>query len=118
MPEYEPLFKPGDEFTMVTSAAVTGGQVAIVTGSWTAGPSTATTAAGIGHFAYDAPQGAEVKIFGRGLVHEVAASGAITAGARVVPAAGGAVATSSGHVNDLGVALTTASGGFVTYMDI
>ena len=118
MAEYEPLHKPGDEITVTASAAITGGQAVVVTGNWQVGPSSGASAAVVGHAAFDAASGQELKIFGRGQVHYVAASGAINAGARVDSAASGAVASASAGANNLGVALAAAADGYVYYMEL
>ncbi len=118
MGEYEPLHKPGDEITVSASAAITGGQTVVVTGNWQVGPSAGASAAVVGTAAFDAASGAELKIFGRGQVHYVAASGAIAAGARVDSAASGAVASGSAGVNNVGIALAAAADGYVYYMEI
>lgn len=118
MPEYEPLHKPGDEITVTASANITGEQAVVVTGDWQVGPSSGASAAVVGHAAFDAATGQEVKIFGRGIVHRVPASGAISAGARVDSAANGAVASASAGNNNLGIALAAAADGYVYYMEI
>lgn len=113
MADYTPVHNPGNEITLTTSAAVTGGQVLIVTGVNTVGPSTAATDAWIGVAAFDAASGSRVTVFVGGMVHESTASGAITAGGMVAAAAGGQVAAAGaatfGQV--LGVALTSATNG-------
>jgi hypothetical protein len=110
MPEYSPLFKPGAEFTRLTSAAVTGGQVLIVSGNDTVAPSSAASAAVLGVAGFDAASGDYVTVITAGVV-SLAASGAITAGASVAAAASGAVAAHSGtnYSTILGVALGAAA---------
>jgi len=110
MPEYSPLFKPGAEFTRLTSAAVTGGQVLIVSGENTVAASSAASAAVLGVAGFDAANGEYVTVITAG-VHSLAASGAITAGASVAAAASGAVAAHSGtnYSTILGVALGAAA---------
>ncbi|WP_063017184.1 MULTISPECIES: capsid cement protein [Nocardia] len=115
MPEYAAIFKPGEAFSRVTSAAVTGGQLLIVSGNDTVAPSSAATSAWLGVAAQDGGSGDLVTVLTGG-VHELAASGAIAAGARVVPAAAGAVAdigAGTDYSQVVGVALAAASGGKV-----
>ena len=116
MAEHTPLFKPGEAITRTTSAAVTGGQVVIVSGNNTVAPSSAASAAWMGVAAFDAASGDPVTVLSGG-VHELTASGAIAAGARVVTAAAGAVAdiaAGTDYSQIVGVALAAASGGKVT----
>ncbi|HEY9315795.1 capsid cement protein [Williamsia sp.] len=93
MPEILPEFAPGTDVTFTASAAITGGQLVAITGNETVGPAgTATATAWRGVAAHDAANGAKVLVLS-GCVITLAASGAIAAGAQVVPAASGAVAT-------------------------
>lgn len=110
MPEFSPLFKPGDEFPRTTSAAVTGGQVLVVSGSNTVAPSSGASAAVLGVAGYDAGSGELVTVICDGVVN-LAASGAISAGASVTSAASGAVAAHSGtnYSTIIGVALSDAA---------
>lgn len=110
MSEFAPLFKPGAEFTRTTSAAVTGGQVLIVSGSNTVAPSSAASAAVLGVAGFDAASGDSVTVLTHGVVN-LAASGAISAGAPVAAAASGAVAAHSGtnYSTIVGVALADAA---------
>jgi len=115
MAEYAPIYKPGREITRTTSAAVTAGQVVIVSGNDTVAPSSASSAAWLGVAAHDAASGDKVTVTVGG-VHELAASGAIAAGAAVIPAAAGAVATIGSETNYasvVGVALSAAASGKV-----
>lgn len=110
MADHTPLFLPGQEFTRTTSAAVTGGQVLIVSGNDTVAPSTAATNAWLGIAAHDAASGEKVTVH-RGGIHELGATGAIAAGELVVAATAGTVATvgagTFGQV--IGVALSAAA---------
>lgn len=110
MPDFSPLFKPGAEFTRTTSAAVTGGQVLIVSGSGTVAASSAASAAVFGVAAFDAASGDSVTVISDGVVN-LAASGAISAGGAVAAAASGAVAAHSGtnYSTIVGVALSDAA---------
>lgn len=118
MPNYLPVLKPAETMTSTTSAAVTGGQVLVVSGSGTVAPSSAATHAVVGVAAFDAASGAQVTVH-KGGVQRVTASGAITAGDRVMAAAGGAVATLSGtdYSQVVGIALTTAANGAAVDVD-
>ena len=105
------IFKPGVAFTRVTSAAVTEGQLLIVSGNDTVAPSSAATDAWIGIAAHDAASGDPVSVLTGG-VHELGATGAIAAGASVIPATGGTVATIGAETNYArvcGVALSAAA---------
>lgn len=110
MAEFAPLFKEGSEFTRTTSAAVTAGQVLIVSGDNTVAPSSAASAAVLGVAAFDAGSGESVTVITDAVVN-LTASGAITAGASVAAAASGAVAAHSGtnYSTIIGVALAAAA---------
>lgn len=128
MPDYAPLFMPGDVITVTTSAGVTGGKALMVSGNGTVATATATAKV-IGVAASDIASGAQGPMHGRGQVHISTASGAITAGDQIVSAASGNVsslAAASGAVaadinnarSVLGVALTTAADtALVTWME-
>jgi uncharacterized protein DUF2190 len=119
MGAYEPKFLYGDVLTGVASAAITGGQVLVVSGSGTVGPAGATAAPVIGVAAFDAASAAQVSYFPRGKVHVTTASGAITAGARVDSGAAGTVASGVSSLTNIGVALTTAADtALVEWMEI
>lgn len=118
MADYVPVYQAEASFT--TSAAVTGGTMAIVSGNGTVGPSGAGAANVIGVFGHDAASGGRVTVFLRGPVHEVANSGGVTAGAQLVSAAAGKVASLAAAATDtatdinsaravIGIALTTAA---------
>lgn len=113
MAEYLPLHVPGKAFTRTASVAITGGQLLIVTGSGTVGPATAASHSWIGVAGFDAAIGDEVTVFAES-VQRIVASGAITAGALVEPAAAGKVASHTNGTNDFnvcGLALTTVADG-------
>jgi len=114
MADYVPIRKPGSDVPILTSVAVTGGQLVFISGSNTIAPTTAATSAWFGVAAFDAAIGELVTVH-RGGVHELAASGAIAAGANVVAAAAGAVATVGAGTADqvVGVALSAAASGKV-----
>lgn len=110
MPEFNALYKPGEEFPRTTSAAVTGGQVLIVSGSNTVAPSSAASAAVIGVAKFDAASGEVVTVASDG-IYNLGASGAINAGNAVTAGASGAVAAHSGtnYSTIIGVALADAA---------
>lgn len=113
MAEYVPIHTPGQSVTSTASAAITGGQVLVASGNGTVAPSSAASAAVVGVAAFDAASGAKVTYY-TGEIHEVTATGAITAGQTVEAATAGTVAAHTNGTNDLniiGVALTTAAGG-------
>lgn len=112
MADYLPLFKPGQAITRQASAAITGGQVVVVTGSGTVGPSAGASAAFVGVAAFDVASGGDVTIFSGG-VQRPLASGAITAGDIVITAANGRVITNAapGAGQQVGIALSTAADG-------
>lgn len=109
MADYLPKFKPGQAVTFKASAAVTGGREVVVTGNRTVGPAGADALA-IGTAGFDAAIGEDVTVFLRGNgVHELVAAGAIAAGAKVITATGGKVATIGSGTNPIGVALVAAA---------
>jgi len=121
MAEYLPVFKPGQAVTLKASAAITGGQLLIVTGAGTVGPSTAGAVNWIGVASNDAATNDNVTVYADG-VQSVTASGTVTAGDLVVAAAAGAVSTLAavttptpadvtGARGIVGVALSTATNG-------
>ncbi len=113
MADYAPIYTPGNAITLTTSGAVVGGQLLVVTASGTVGPSAAATHLWVGVAAQDAASGARVAVFAGG-VQELTATGTITAGQLVEPAAAGSVAAHTNGTNDVnsvGVALTSATTG-------
>jgi hypothetical protein len=111
MSDYAPLYMPGDVITVVTSAAVTGGRVAAVSGNGTVAHAGADSAAVVGVFVQDAASGANVGMHGRGQVHISTASGGITAGDRINTAATGLIKSASAGTGNIGIAMTTAADG-------
>lgn len=109
MADFIPKFKPGQAVTFSASAAVTGGREVVVTGDRTVGPAGADALA-IGTAGFDAAIGEDVTVFLRGNgVHSLIAAGAIAAGAQVITATGGKVATISTGANPIGIALMAAA---------
>lgn len=118
MADYSPVYSGGVmPFTSTTSAAVTGGQVLIVSGAGTVGPATAAAAFCCGVAAHDAASGAIVTVWPlTNVIHEivVVAAGTVTAADGVIAGTAGTVNTSAVGVAAaagtlLGVALTTAT---------
>jgi hypothetical protein len=118
MGDYTQVYNVEGSFT--TSAAVTGGTLAVVSGDGTVATAGAGAANVIGVFASDAGSGKRVTVILRGPVHEVANSGGVTAGAQLISAAAGKVASlavasgaAAADINAarqvIGVALTTAA---------
>lgn len=112
MSDYSPLYRPGQTITRQASAAVTGGQMVVVSGSGTVAASAGASAAWLGVAAFDAAAGDHVSIEREGVQRPIA-SGAITAGDIVVTAAAGKVVTNAapGAGQQVGIALSTAADG-------
>lgn len=112
--DYSPIYADGDAITRTTSAAVSAGNVLIVSGSDTVSKSEGVSAAYLGVAAFDAASGAEVTVLSEG-VHQLAASGTINAGDLVTTAASGAVAAFSGttYSTIIGIALSDAANSLV-----
>jgi hypothetical protein len=105
MGDYAPVTDKRLNYTMLTSGAVTGGNLLVVTGSGTvAKASTAASISYVGVAAHDAPSGGRVTVWTRGCVHESIADGAIAAGAEV---------TTSGTANRDVAALAAAGAAYV-----
>lgn len=121
MSEYVAIFQPGAAITSQASADITAGQVLVVSGVGTVGPSGANAANVVGIATCDAKSGAKV-VYQTSGVHELVNSGGVTAGDIIVSAASGQVAklaavttpTAADVTNTraiIGVALTTATTG-------
>jgi hypothetical protein len=119
VPDYTPVFNPGNELTFTASAPLVGGQLVVVTGPNAVGPAPANTSATVGVAAFDAAAGSIVTVFVKAMVHETVAAGAIAAGQDLTTAANGQVAARGSGPNRLGIALTTAADGArVRWLDI
>lgn len=121
MAEYVHHWPPGS-YTSQASATITGGQLLMVTGVNTVGPTTGATTAWVGVAAHDAVSGDKITVLPIQGVHRLTASGTVTAGDQVVSAAAGKVASlaaaagaAAGDINSarqvVGTALTTATDG-------
>lgn len=117
MADYTPINASGiTPFPATTAGAVVGGNVLIWSASGVVTVSGADSTAVCGVAAHDAASGARVSVWPiDGVVHELVASGAITALAGVVSDASGQVktatiATAAAAATLIGVAATTAAG--------
>lgn len=115
--DYSAIHQPGQAFSRTTSADVTAGQLLYVSGSDTVAKTAGATSAWLGVAAFSAASGSDVTVLTGG-VHQLAASGSITAGDLVIAAASGAVqtigsvtATTASQV--VGVALSDAASSLV-----
>lgn len=105
MGDYTPVTDKRLSYTMLTSGAVVGGNLLVVSGSGTvAKAGTAASISYIGVAAHDAPSGGRVMVWTRGQVHESLADGAIAAGAQV---------TTSGTANRDVAGLAAAGAAYV-----
>lgn len=117
MADYTPVFTGGVvPKTATTSGTVTGGRVLAVSATGTVAHAGADSTVVVGVAAHDAASGAKVTVWPIvNCVHELEASGAITAGAGVVTDANGQVktatiATAAAAGTLIGTAATTAAG--------
>jgi len=115
--DYTPIFTGGAvPFTATTAGAVVGGNVLIWSASGVVTVSGADSTAVAGIAAHDAASGAKVTVWPiEPCIHELVASGAITALAGVVSDTAGQVktatiATAAAAATLIGVAATTAAG--------
>lgn len=118
MADYTPIYSGGvNPFTATTSAAVTGGQVLVVSGASTVGPAGAGSLVAVGVAAHDAASGARVTVWPlNNCIHEITTTGTVTALDGVITAATGtvgtaAIATAAAAGTLIGTALTTATTG-------
>ena len=116
MADYSPVYSGGAiPVTFTTSAAVTGGQVLAVSATGTVAPSGAASVIAIGVAAHDAASGAKVTVWPlANVVHELVATGTITAADGIAAVAAGAiqtvaVGTGAAAGSLIGIALTTAT---------
>ena len=111
MVDYLPKFKPGASVTFtVATTAVIGGRLVEVNGNRTVAPAALDAPDVVGVAAHDAAVGETVTVFCRpGGVHALVASAAIAAGAKVVAAAAGKIATIGANTQPIGIALEAAA---------
>jgi hypothetical protein len=116
--DYAPVYAAGVlPFTSTTSGAVVGGNVLVWSGSGTVAAAGADSIVVAGVAAHDAASGAKVTVWPMdGVVHELVATAAITAGAGVVTDAvagqvkTATIATAAAAGSLIGTAATTAAG--------
>lgn len=110
MADYLPKFKPGQAVTFTATADVIGGRLVAITGNRSVGPAGADSAVVVGVAGYDAVAGDQVTVYTRpGGVQALVASAAIAAGAKVISATAGKVATLGAGANPIGIALEAAA---------
>jgi len=110
MAAYLPKFAGTQPVTFIASADVTGGRLVSITGPRMVGPSGADSALVAGVAGFDVDAGSDLTVYPRPAgTHPLVASGAIAAGANVISAVGGKVATLGGGSNAIGIALKSAS---------
>jgi len=110
MADYLPKFMGSEPFTRLTSADVIGGRLLIASGVNLVANSGADAANVVGVAGFDALTGTDVTVYPRPAgVHPLVASAAITAGAKVISAAAGKIATIGAGTNAIGIALETAA---------
>ena len=113
MADYLPKFT-GASATFTASAAITGGRLVAVAGNRLVAQASADSATVVGVSGYDAVTGDPMTVYTRPSgVHSLVASGAIEAGAKVISATAGRVATittgTETGVNPIGIALEAAA---------
>lgn len=110
MPEYLPVYKPGQALTLKASATIAGGALVAVSGDGTVATAGAASTAVVGVAAFDAVTNDNVTIYAGG-VQGAKASGAITAGSPVIAGAAGTVvaAATPAAGQQVGIALSTAA---------
>lgn len=111
MADYLAIFKPGTDITLTVGAtAVVAGNLVKVSAAKTVIPTTAAGTDWLGVATMDGAIGAKVGVTSGG-VQELVASAAIAAGAMVIPAAAGKVATGGAATvgQNIGIALTAAA---------
>lgn len=110
MADYLPKFIDGKAVTFSASAAVIGGRLVSVTGDQAAAPAGADSSSVVGVAAVDAVVGDTFTVYTRPSgVQRLVASGAIVAGAKVISASAGKIATLGTGVNPIGIALEAAT---------
>lgn len=82
MTDYTPVYVPGRVITLTASAAVSGGDLLVVSGSGTVAKLAfaASPQQIVGVAESDTPVNGRVTVFARGIVHESVAQGTVTAG--------------------------------------
>jgi hypothetical protein len=112
MADYTPVNVPGKIWTSTASAAITGGDILVVSGSGTVAKAAAIAATNfVGVAADDTAINGRVTVYGRGIVHESLADGTVTAGDQVgsTSTAGRQVKTIVPSAADLGATYVQAT---------
>lgn len=112
MPTHVHLFSPGAAFTSLASAPIIGGRLVAASGDRQVAQATTGSVSVLGAAATDADTGDNVLVL-RGGVQQLAASGPVTAGDRVVASTDGTVAAAAAGVRGIGIALTSSGAGGV-----
>lgn len=110
MSDYTPV-NEADRITLTASAAITGGQLLVVSGVNTVAPAGAAGVV-IGVAAFDAASGQRVSVLEKDMEHESTSTAGVTAGDTLVSGTGGTIETASGTpaaAAIIGVAITTAA---------
>lgn len=112
MPDYLPKFAPGETVTRTASATIVGGQMVVITGTNTVGPSAGANAAWFGVAAHNAAVGEPVTVF-KGGIQRPLATGAVAAGDILVTAANGRLTTNAAPAagQQVGIAIAPATDG-------
>lgn len=113
MADYSPVYRNGSNpYTVTASATIVGGQLVVITGSGTVGPSAGASGLFAGVAAHDCASGARITVWPvAGVVHETVNgnAGTITAGAPITTGASGNVDTGTlGTVAAAGTLMGTA----------
>lgn len=113
MADYSPVYRNGSNpFTVTASATIVGGQLVVISGSGTVGPSAGASGLLAGVAAHDCASGARITVWPiPGVVHETVNgnAGTITAGAPITTGASGNVDTGTlGTVAAAGTLIGTA----------
>lgn len=110
MSDYTPV-NEADRITLTASAAITGGQLLVVSGVNTVAPAGAAGSV-IGVAGYDAASGQRVTVLEKDMIHETVSTAGVTAGDTLISGTGGTVETAGETppaITVIGVALTTAA---------
>lgn len=108
-------FRPGQDITLIAGATISDGDLLQVSAANTVIPTSAAGPTWLGTAAQDYASGATDVVVRRGGVQWLKSSGAIAAGARVIPGAAGVVVTIGAGSADhtVGTALTAAASNLV-----
>jgi hypothetical protein len=112
MPDYSPTYGPPEPLTYTAGAAITGGQVCVISAADTVIPAAGASQAVAGVAGHDAATGQPVTVnAGDGIVHETqTTASAVAAGALIQSAAGGLVTGGAAAGSEIGVAIRAVPG--------